>query len=249
MNRFLKALICLVCIAVFCYSSWQIYEILQSRYSANSHYNSYDEFVEEDTTDESTTNKAHKPKKTSSFTVDFEKLTAIYEDVTGWLHFNDVAISYPVMQGEDNTYYLTRLPNGTQNSSGSIFVDYRNNTIRKDDNYIIYGHNMKNDTMFGLLDEYSNQAFYELHPFFYYLTPDKFYKVDIIAGCVVNSDSAIYKINFSDKELTELVSELVKSSTFSADIKYKKGDKLVTLSTCSGNSQETRYVLVGVVSE
>lgn len=244
MKRFIRVFISLVAVAVFVFSAWQIYNILENRHTAKSHYSSYDNFIEKetDTTKNNKTEKENEP----AFKVNFEKLTAEYPDITGWLYFDNAEISYPVMQGKDNSFYLTHLPDGTENSSGSIFADYRNGNMGEDDNFIIYGHNMKNDTMFGLLDEYGNQQYYEKHPCFYYLTKDKAYKADIIAGCVVSSTSDIYKTNFEEKKLSQIVKELVENSTFKSDVNYKKGDRLITLSTCSA-TEELRYVLVAVI--
>lgn len=82
-----------------------------------------------------------------SITVDFEELLAQYPNAVGWLYCEGTPINYPVMQSDDNDYYLRRLPDGTYNTAGSLFADYRCGKLGESNNYIIYGHNMKNGTM------------------------------------------------------------------------------------------------------
>lgn len=86
--------------------------------------------------------------------IDFEQLMAKYPDVVGWLYCEGTPINYPVMQSDDNNYYLRRLPDGNYNILGSLFADYRCGEIGDTNNYIVYGHNMKNGTMFSSLTKY-----------------------------------------------------------------------------------------------
>ena len=79
--------------------------------------------------------------------IDIDKLKNEYDEAIGYIEIPNTNISYPIMQGEDNNYYLKHLPNGDSNKIGSIFIDYRNNEFN-DQNTIIYGHNFNNGTMF-----------------------------------------------------------------------------------------------------
>lgn len=90
--------------------------------------------------------------------VDFDALSAVNPDVTGWIYLPDSVISYPVVQGEDNSYYLKHLFDGTPNSSGCLFLDSRCEGLTGR-NSVIYGHYMKNGTLFGSLKEYRDQAY------------------------------------------------------------------------------------------
>ena len=83
--------------------------------------------------------------------VDFNGLKAINPEVIGWIQIEGTSISYPIMKGKDNDYYLKHTFEGNYNAAGSIFIDYTNNSNFEDCNTIIYGHNMKNGSMFGLL--------------------------------------------------------------------------------------------------
>ena len=86
--------------------------------------------------------------------VDFDELAAVNGDVAAWIDFPGQPISYPVVQGDDNSRYLRLSFKGSSSSSGAIFLDYRNDGLMKDGNTIIYGHNMRNGSMFGLLRRY-----------------------------------------------------------------------------------------------
>lgn len=92
--------------------------------------------------------------------VDFNKLEEINPDVIAWIEIPGLEISYPVVQGRDNDYYLHHLITGENHKSGSIFMDFHNQEDLSDRNTIIYGHNMKDGSMFGTLDQYQSQALY-----------------------------------------------------------------------------------------
>ena len=90
--------------------------------------------------------------------VDFEALRQQNPDIIAWIYSTDTPINYPVVQSEDNSYYLRRLIDGTRNTAGTIFADFRNAPDFSDRNTLVYGHNMKNNPMFGTLSEYRKQA-------------------------------------------------------------------------------------------
>lgn len=186
------------------------------------------------------------PVETSPISVDFDTLKEANDDVIGWLYCEDTPINYPVLQSDDNSYYLRRLVNGEWNIAGSLFMDYRNNLSNNDWNTVIYGHNMKNDSMFGTLPEYRNQDYYEQHPVMYFLTPEADYKIELIAGFVTPSDSALYDVYLSESDRTSLYDELFKLSDFQAnEYFFEKDVQLLTVSTCSYEYETARYVVVG----
>ena len=112
------------------------------------------EYVQDPETDEQGKNDPD-PEDDSGFTflqVDFEGLKAQNPDVVAWIQIPALDISYPVVQGKDNSYYLHHMFDGKENKNGSIFIDYHNQPEFTDSNTIVYGHNMKNGSMFGTLD-------------------------------------------------------------------------------------------------
>ena len=201
--------------------------------------------------------------------VDFDELEAANEDVVAWLDFPGQSISYPVVQGDDNSHYLRWSFSGTSSSSGAIFLDYRNEGLMKDGNTIIYGHNMRNGSMFGLLRRYQEQSHYEEFPFFDVYTREGTYRCAIISAGRVRPYEESYKIMFtSDEDRADYISlvkerqyyELPEVETdFSVDpAPYMKvlgssGDgegsapPLVLLSTCTGGGHEYRFVLLAQV--
>ena len=110
--------------------------------------------------------------------VNFGALNAMNANVVGWLYCEGTPINYPVVQSTDNSYYLNRLYDNQSNSAGAIFMDAQNAPDLSDVNTIIYGHNMKNGSMFASLQNYDEQWYYGEHPVMYYLTKDHDYQID-----------------------------------------------------------------------
>lgn len=197
------------------------------------------------TEQESESDTEQLPMETALIGVDFEVLWETNEDVVGWIYCEDTPINFPIVQAEDNDYYLRRLIDGTWNSSGTLFADYRNAADFSDSNTIIYGHNMKNKGMFGTLSNYKEQSYYDEHPIMWLLTPDGNYKVELIAGYVTSSTSEIYSIGNTEEEMFALAEQSIEKSTFASDFQVSQGDRFVTLSTCSYEYDNARYVLIG----
>lgn len=180
--------------------------------------------------------------------VDFEALQAAGKDVVAWIYIEGTTINYPVVQGSNNNYYLNRLADGTVNSAGSIFMDYRNNCDLTDRNTILYGHHMKNGTMFQPITRYKNQSFYEDHPVCLILTPQGNYRVEIFAGYVTNMNTQAWKLEFgSDLEYEAWLQEAVSQSLFHSPVVPTAQDRVVTFSTCTYEYSDARFVLVGVL--
>ncbi len=179
--------------------------------------------------------------------IDFTILKKKNKDIVGWIYLENSLINFPVVQSSDNEYYLRRLLDGTFNVAGSIFMDYRNNADLTDWNTIIYGHNMKNNTMFGTLSKYKEQSYYDEHKKMYYFTETKVYEIEILAGYTENANSEIY--NISNNKNSEILKKARKLSTFASNVKEKDDDKFITLSTCSYEFDKARYILIGRLEE
>lgn len=178
--------------------------------------------------------------------VNFDLLLAENSDVAGWLYCEDTPINYPVVRSLDNEDYLHRDLNGKYLYSGSLFTDYRCSGVGADGNLIIYGHNMKNDTMFGTLDEYKKQAYFDEHPVLYYLTPECDYKVELFAGLVTKSNSEVYNVYAPNTEAFEaFLQYLQENSIVRSDVEVTREDHIVTLSTCSYEFNNARYTIFG----
>ena len=170
-------------------------------------------------------------------------------DVVGWLYCEDTVINYPLVQGPDNNYYLNRMLSKVGNGSGTLFIDYRNARDFSHYNTIIYGHNMKNKTMFGTLPNYRKQEYYDEHPVMYLLTPTQDYKILLFAGYVTPSNSDTYFIAENTEERDLLIEKALSNTTFLSDVEILDTDRIITMSTCVYDFTNARYVVLGVMRE
>ena len=187
-----------------------------------------------------------------TFAIDFANLQQVNREVTGWIWIYDTVVNYPLVQSnKNNDAYLHKTYDGTSNSSGSIFMDYRNASDFSDTNTIIYGHNMKNGKMFAVLKKFGNQEFYDSHREFYIMTPEGNRRYEIISAFQTDALSDIYDRNFSSQEGRQAWFEKVlRSSAILAVVDAAAEDSFVTLSTCvSGNDYRARFVVIGRLAE
>lgn len=178
--------------------------------------------------------------------VDFEALLKENSDIVGWLYCEGTVINYPVVQSEDNDYYLRRDLYGKKLTAGTLFVDYRCSTVGADNNYIIYGHNMQNGSMFGTLKNYKKQSYYNEHPVLYFLTPDQDYRIDLFAGLITEATSNLYRPNFKGEGGFEtILQDIIAKSTFKSDVSVTADDHVVMFSSCDYTFTDARYVVFG----
>lgn len=185
------------------------------------------------------------PRTYSPVTVDFSALQKDYPDIRGWLYAPGTEINYPVVQGKDNDFYLHRLMDGADNAGGTLFMDYRNSADFSSKHTLIYGHHMKDGSMFAALVNYADQAYYDEHPYLFLNTPNGNYRLDAVAGFVTLDDSRAYVMDFKSRAEFEEWYELMSSfSDFTSDVSFGPDDLIVTLSTCTYDYDNARYVLM-----
>jgi sortase B len=190
------------------------------------------------------------PVEIAPIYVDFETLQSQNPDIVGWIYCPDTNINYPIVQGESNQSYLYRSHTGERNANGSIFLDFRNLRDFSDFNNIIYGHNMGVGEMFGTLKQFADQKFYEEHPVMWLLTPDKAFRLDLIAGMVTPSDSETYELFSYQEDLHERMEYALSHSSFDAgEVDISQITQVLTLSTCSYEYATARYVVIGSMVE
>ena len=180
-------------------------------------------------------------------TVDFSGLRGINNDVVAWLRCPGTIIDYPVVYGEDNEYYLDHLVNGTQNKAGSLFIDCRNMPDFSDRNTIIYGHNMRNGSMFRTITQFGNRNFFNAHPSMYLVTDGgDCYYIELFSAFTASVDEEAWTVNFIDDEAFEIWLEWVKQkSNVASNVQVIAGERVVTFSTCSYSFDNARFVAVG----
>jgi sortase B len=179
--------------------------------------------------------------------INFEKLKEINTDAVAWLYCPDTVIDYPVMKAKDYNQYLRYLPDGTYNLNGSLFIDYNNAPDFTEQLTVIYGHHMKSGQMFGSLKGYKGQAYFEKHPYMYLNTENGNYRIDLIYGCVIGSGGWRERAFMYEENLSELLSYAAQNTTFTSDVQYTRGDRIVVMSTCSYEFDDARYILLGVL--
>lgn len=186
--------------------------------------------------------------------VDFEILQENGPDIIAWLTLPDTAVNYPVTQAEDNDYYLRHLYDGTYNKAGCLFADYENKKDFSDRNTIIYGHNMRDGSMFASLNEYKEQSYYDSHPQMYLVTPDGGYLCDIFAAFEAKpkesgSDTSPWRMEGKDDgAYTTWLSAMADRSVVETDVTVTSSDKVLTLSTCTPGGA-SRFIVMGKLTE
>ena len=183
-------------------------------------------------------------------TIDFAGLKEINDDCVAWIYIEDTAINYPVVQGSDNSYYLKHLIDGKWNSAGCIFLDSRGDSDISDRHSIIYGHHMKDGTMFSGLTKYKKQDYYEAHPEGLLITPERTYRIEFFAGYVASVEDSAWKVGFeSDADYGTWIKEAKKRSRFTSSLSPAVTDRVLTLSTCSYEFDNARFVLHAIIYE
>ena len=234
----LSNLILAVAIVVFCVSGFQLIRIGKGYLDGRSEY--------EKVRDVALTN----PDEQEGFRVDFEELMKINPDTVGWIRFypEPSQISYPIVQGEDNERYLHETFSANENTLGAIFLNVDNSADYSDKNTIIYGHRMRDGSMFRHLQDYEDESFWKDNPYFYIYTPDgKEITYHIYSYAVVNAVSDTYLTEFVDDEsYQEFLDMTMETSEYDTGVEVDAEDTIVTLSTCTSASDENRIVVRGV---
>lgn len=185
------------------------------------------------------------PQKESMISVDVKKLQTINKEVVGWIYIPNSAISYPLVQGQDNEKYLHKTYNGADSIYGSIFVSNENSGDFSDLHTVIYGHNMRNGSMFGSLKKYSDSEYFKNHRNIYIFTEKETYRYRVFSCHVTNATGKIYKTIFDDSFSYAEFLDMAKSNTqIRTNLEVSELDKTITLSTCTGN-EATRFVVHG----
>lgn len=178
------------------------------------------------------------------FEIDFEELAAINPDIVAWITVIGTNINYPVVQGDDNDYYLNRTFEKRSNGAGCLFLDYSNDGYFGDKNSIIYGHNMNNKTMFNNLTLFKRKDFFEKHGGKVMIyTPDKTYRLQICTVFITN-DWLFNIPHFSnERDFEDYLSAARSRRLYDTGVEVTAGDRIVTLSTCTYEYNDARFVV------
>ena len=248
-------LILVVAIGVCAYAGWNLYKIFSEYKAGSDEYAKISDMVvtekQAEVKDETWVDKETKKKVwTAPLEIDYDKLSEINPDFVGWLYVEALPdISYPIVHYKDNDYYLHRTFEKTDNFAGCLFVNSYNMGDFTDQNTIIYGHNMKNGSMFGKLKNFSDPEVFKKSRYFWIFTPDFIYQYRIFSASVVDKTGLTYQISFTDDEFDQFISRAYSNSVVdNQGVTVTKEDRIVTLSTCTGDDS-TRFVVMGKLAQ
>ena len=181
--------------------------------------------------------------------INWEFLNELNPDIKAWIYVPNTNINYPIVQGEDNDFYLTRSADKSYSTGGAIFIDCFAVEFFDDTyNTLIYGHNMWSTTMFTDIEKFKDEEFFRDNDVFYIFTRDKNYKCTIYSIYTTDFNSEMFDVYYaSTDEFQEYLNKSIMNSDFERNIDIKNTDSIITLSTCShernGQSSELRYML------
>lgn len=184
--------------------------------------------------------------------IDFQTLKEKNPDVYAWIRIPGTDIDYPILQRVgDNSYYLDHTLEGKEKPEGAIFTEDYNSQDFSDANTVIYGHNMKNGSMFRQLHEYQDRKFMKEHPEVVIYQPEKILHYQIFAAYVYDNRHLLQSFDFEDREVYKNYLQSIQEkkdmgSSIDSSIELTGEDPIITLSTCNGNDEQ-RYLVQAVL--
>ena len=196
-------------------------------------------------------------KESTKRMIQVKSLQQENSDVVGFLEIENTNISYPVVQGNDNKYYMTHNYKREKSKNGAIFLDKDYDWNIPSNNYLIYGHNLNNGTMFQELLKYANESYYKNHPTISFTTGDEECVYDIISvfrSKVYYTSDNVFKYYFfinpkTEETYNDYIKNIKEISLYNIEQTANYGTQLITLSTCSYHVKDGRFVVVGAKKE
>lgn len=173
------------------------------------------------------------------YKVNFEELKTKNSDTVAWLKVENTNIEIPVVQTSDNSYYLTHNFNKKYNKAGWIFADYKNKFDGTDKNIVIYGHNMRDNSMFGGLKDVIKEKWYnnEENKYITLITENEYQTYQVFSVYQIEAESYYIRTDFKNDEFSEFIETLIKRSKKDFDVEVSNEDTILTLSTCANNNK------------
>ncbi len=259
MKKWLYWILVAALLAVFLFSAGKLL-LIRHRYRASeqTHTEAVSRFTrpaesvsvgasgEEPSPVEAIPEKEADPRDIPPIEVDFDELVEVNPDVVGWICCPDTGISYPVVWGRDNEYYLSHDYLGAKDPSGTIFINGHNRRDLSDSNILVYGHHMQDQSMFGTLRKWLQQDWFDEHPVMWLLTPEQNYRIELFAGYLTKADAAPFTIfEAPGEDFDRYLRNARDKSQVSSDVELDGGAQYVMLSTCAYDYELARTVLHG----
>ena len=226
MKRMINNILLIICIFIFCISTWKLYGYYRSYKKAKD---TYSKIAKEN-------DKISKNERK----IDFKKLKSQNQDIAGWIYIRGTTIDYPIVQGKDNEEYLHQDFNKKKSSSGTIFLD---NNCKKDftsDNNIIYGHHMKNGTMFAQLLKFREKSFLKKHNEIMIFTPDRTIHLKVISAYAQKAQNKIPVTFANDKQKKAYIKKIESMSEQTIKTSRINDSHIYTFVTCSYEGEDNR---------
>ena len=226
MKRMINNILLIICIFIFCISTWKLYGYYRSYKKAKD---TYSKIAKENV-------KISKNERK----IDFKKLKSQNQDIAGWIYIRGTTIDYPIVQGKDNEEYLHQDFNKKKSSSGTIFLD---NNCKKDftsDNNIIYGHHMKNGTMFAQLLKFREKSFLKKHNEIMIFTPDRTIHLKVISAYAQKAQNKIPVTFANDKQKKAYIKKIESMSEQTIKTSRINDSHIYTFVTCSYEWEDNR---------
>ena len=229
-------IVILILLCIMGFSGYNLYKIYSEYQKGTEIYN--------DLADEVGANKTGVDN--SRLHIDWDKLKEINPDVRAWIRIKGTVLSYPIVQGKDNDHYLYYAITGEESGKGTVFIDYQNPAPFKNFNTIMYGHRMKDGSMFYPITNYFGSGgpdYYAEHPTMEIYTPEKNYDAEVFACATIDAtDMAWYQMDFSSSNPGDLSPETnYLSKIYSGNelpvaaesVNVSANDRIIMLSTCT----------------
>lgn len=243
------------CICLLLFSLWKLGSILLGYRSGEKEYEDLRQYVLEEPVDPSEVlnsssgddasedGEAENNTPVPMTRIDLATLQSMNSEAVGWIEIPGTAVSYPVVHTTDNSFYLTHTFRKESNKSGSIFIETANNADFSDLHTIIYGHNMKDGSMFAGLRNYQEEAYRNSNPYIYIDLADGSHCYEIFSCHTADVTDISYTIGYAaDETYASFLDALKASSLYDTGVDVGTGDSVITLSTCTSNGKE-RFVV------
>lgn len=265
MKRAICYILLVLLLGVFGYSAWQFFDLREEYTKGEDSYSDLQKYVSVRETEENRTLDQPQNQPTRGeddfqsaseekafvppISVDFEALREINSDVVGWIYIEGTEINYPIVQGENNDYYLYRLFDRTVNETGCIFMDAKCDSDFSGENNIIYGHYRKDGSMFYDVQNYRDQSYYDEHAEGVLLTPEGAHRIAFFSGYIAKTSDNAWDTAFTEEGYAQWIEGISARSLFEPSRYPAVTDRILTLTTCTYEFTGARFVLHGIVLE
>jgi len=249
MGKIIRRVVLFFLIAIFVYSGYQLAQYMYDGYISSNLNDRMKQQYEAEQKVEQELNHTEQGELTEeqlkqSYQKRFDKLLEINSDIVGWIRIENTGIDYPVVQSGDNDYYLKHNVEKQPSTRGSIFMDYRNTNLNDNIHTVIYGHDMKDGSMFGMLSKYKDAAYYHEHDMITFEGIEEPMKFQIFSVYIYSPKDQFFEYEFADDQhYNAYLDRIMKKSMYDTGIKVTTDDQLLTLVTCTYEVSDARLIV------